>query len=141
MDAERTPPEALSSEECIRLLARAGLGRLALNVGALPVVIPVAYLLTPGGILVRLGGGAGLETATQDTVVGFEADDIDAVTGEGWTVTVTGIATPAGEVDADDQARLRAVLGRWRGPEPDRVVRISLDVVCGRRCRASRAAA
>lgn len=133
MEIDRTGLEVLSAGECLRLLATAKVGRLALNIGALPVVVPVAFVLTDDGILVRAGRGSDVDLATCDAVVGFEVDDIDADTGAGWSVLVTGMASHIEDVDLLARARLRAALGQWAGLRADKFIRISLGMLAGRR--------
>lgn len=45
--------ETLEAAECHALLARGNLGRVAVSIGALPVVLPVNYALDAGAIVFR----------------------------------------------------------------------------------------
>ncbi len=124
----------LSRAECLDLLGTVAVGRLALTIGALPVVLPVAFVANGDGILAKVGTGPELDAATDGTVVAFEADDFDPHTGEAWTVAVTGSATHH-HPDEATRARLEACLHCRPGLGGDLVIRISPDLVTGRRHR------
>ena len=82
--------DALSERECWELLATASVGRLALSVRALPVILPAQYYLDGHRLAVCLGHHALPEQALNDTIVAFAADSIDPVTRSGWSVQVQG---------------------------------------------------
>ena len=72
------------------MLATASLGRLALSVRALPLIVPVQYYLDGRRLAVCLGHHELPERALNDTVIAFAADSIDPVTRSGWSVQVQG---------------------------------------------------
>ncbi len=82
--------EALSELECWELLATASVGRLALSVRALPLIVPVQYYLDGRRLAVCLGHHELPERALDETVIAFAADSIDPVTRSGWSVQVQG---------------------------------------------------
>jgi hypothetical protein len=82
--------DALSERECWDLLAAASVGRLALSVRALPVILPVQYHLDGRKLAVCLGHHDLPERALDETIVAFAADSIDPVTRSGWSVQVQG---------------------------------------------------
>jgi hypothetical protein len=82
--------DALSAPECWRLLATASVGRLALSVRALPVIVPVQYYLDGRRLAVCLGHHELPERSLDDTVIAFAADSIDPVARSGWLVQVQG---------------------------------------------------
>jgi hypothetical protein len=82
--------DPLSERECWELLATASVGRLALSVRALPVILPVQYYLDGRWLAVCLGHHALPEQALDETIVAFAADSIDPVTRSGWSVQVQG---------------------------------------------------
>ena len=82
--------EAMTAEQCRRLLASTHIGRIALTVGALPVVLPVQYALDADHLLVRTPGHHDVGRGVDGQVVGFEADQLDLDHGAGWCVSVTG---------------------------------------------------
>jgi hypothetical protein len=82
--------DALSQQECWELLGTASVGRMALSVHALPVILPVQYYLG-GRRLVLCLGHRGLPTRALDqAIIAFTADSIDPVTRSGWSVQVQG---------------------------------------------------
>ena len=95
--------DALSERECWDLLATASVGRLALSVHALPLILPVQYYLNGRRLAVCLGHHALPERALDETIIAFAADSIDPVTRSGWSVQVQGKSViPRGlRVDTD----------------------------------------
>lgn len=132
MEIDRNGLEVLDESACLRLLATATIGRLALTTGALPVVLPVNFMLTDRGVVFRTSWGAKLEAATRGTVVALEADAIDVVAHSGWSVVVTGTACELR--DPADVAWARALpLAHWGAGDVDRYVLVPTTVVTGRR--------
>jgi hypothetical protein len=95
--------DVLSERECWRLLATVSVGRLALSVHALPVIVPVQYYLDDRRLAVCLGHLELPERSLDETIIAFGADSIDPVTRSGWSVQVQGRSMiPRGlRVDAD----------------------------------------
>lgn len=132
METDRNGLEILDRVECIRLLEGAVLGRIAVSIGALPVIVPVNFLLDGDRILIRTGEGTKLEAATRNTVVAFEVDHVDPFSHTGWSVCVTGRATEVR--DANDVARAGSLpLPHWVPNGVSHYVAVSLDLVSGRR--------
>lgn len=136
MEVDRNGFEVLRREECLRLLATASFGRVALHSKALPIVLPVNYVLGEQGIVFRTARGTKLAAATRNTVVAFEVDEIDEIHHTGWSVLVTGVAR-----DITDSAELDEMsllpLDHW-APFADRYVCISMELVSGRRTVSDR---
>ena len=132
METDRNGLEILDRAECVRLLESAALGRIAVSIGALPMILPVNFLLDRDRILIRTGEGTKLEAATRNTVVAFEVDHIDPFSHEGWSVCVTGRATELR--DAGDVERAGTLpLPHWVPNDVSHYVAVSLDLVSGRR--------
>jgi nitroimidazol reductase NimA-like FMN-containing flavoprotein (pyridoxamine 5'-phosphate oxidase superfamily) len=124
--------EILSRTECLRLLAKVPIGRLAVTDRGLPVIHPVNFVLDGEYIVFRTSAANKLAVATRDAVVAFEADDFDVRRRSGWSVMVTGRASAV--TAADTLARLRTLpLHTWVPNRPERYVQVSLDLVTGRR--------
>jgi len=70
--------EVLDRDQCMGLLAGVNLGRVALHTRALPVVLPVNFALAGDRIVFPTDRGTRLAAGTNEAVVAFEADDIDA---------------------------------------------------------------
>ncbi|HYB16196.1 MAG TPA: pyridoxamine 5'-phosphate oxidase family protein [Streptosporangiaceae bacterium] len=82
--------DALSERECWELLATAAVGRLALSVRALPVIVPVQYYLDGRRLAVCLGHRELPERSLDEAIIAFAADSIDPATRSGWLVQVQG---------------------------------------------------
>lgn len=139
VDVDRNDLEVLDREECLALLGNAVIGRLGLSSGALPVVLPVNFLLDRERVLVRTSPGTKLDRALAGAVVAFEVDDFDAFRHSGWSVLVTGVATVVD--DPDELARIdRLPLARWAPGGDERVMAISIELISGRRVGRGRQA-
>ena len=130
MEVDRNGLEVLGRDECLRLLARANLGRIGLTSGALPTVLPVNFRLVGDRIVLKTTKGSKLEAATRRAVVAFEVDDFDAMDHCGWSVVVTGVAE---ELTDPDQLASLPPVARWAESGEEHVVSISTELVAGRR--------
>src|SRR5213079_2103949 len=92
MEFDRNGLEVLSRDECLRLLATAHIGRIALSIGALPVVLPVNFCMLDDDLVIRTGPGSKLDAATNHAVVAFEVDSFSLFDHSGWSVLVQGVA-------------------------------------------------
>ena len=101
VELDRNGLEVLEREECIALLGSVTVGRIAITSNALPVVLPVNFVLLDDRIVIRTSRGTKLDAATRNTVVAFEVDEIDMVEQTGWSVLVTGVAARAGRAGRD----------------------------------------
>ena len=111
MEIDRDGLEVLDRAECIRLLGGATVGRIAGTSGALPVVLPLNYVLEGDSIVFETGLGTTIDFVSSGAVVAFEVDNLHERGHTSWTVMVTGVAQ-----------RL-----------DDNSVRLSLELVSGRR--------
>lgn len=128
--------EPIGGEECDRLLAPGGVGRVVLVEERGPVAIPVNFSLLDGDIVFRTAAGSPL-AAADGREVGFEVDRIDDALHEGWSVLVTGRARRL--VDPDEVARARALgVEPWAGGDRDLYLRLVPGEVSGRRVRVER---
>lgn len=84
-------PQALTRSECLELLGRSSLGRVAFTERALPAIRPVGYALVGHQLVLRIEAGE-LGHRLDGQVVAFEVDEIDSENGTGWSVVVTGAA-------------------------------------------------
>lgn len=126
MMVDRNGLEVLSRDECLHLLSTSFVGRVAVTIGALPVILPVSFRLVADRVVFRTAVGTKLDAATCNAVVAFEVDQIDRAGATGWSVMVTGIARAAGALDPSDAPR-------WAPAGDGRLVEISTDMVSGRR--------
>ena len=114
----------LSPSACWDLLATATVGRLALSVRALPMIVPVRYLVDDASVAISLGRPGLPLTTVHEAVVAFAVDAIDEGSATGWMVQMQG------------RARLAPSFGSTDGPRPDdvdQVVRLVPVTVTGHR--------
>ncbi|MFJ8625117.1 pyridoxamine 5'-phosphate oxidase family protein [Kitasatospora sp. NPDC093550] len=115
----------LEERYCLRLLAGARVGRVVYTVGALPAVLPTRYRLDgDGSVLLQAAAGSEFLRAVAGALVAFQADEISAADGSGWSVTVLGTAEAGGGGSAADPV----------APTPDGqvTIRIHPEWVTGR---------
>jgi nitroimidazol reductase NimA-like FMN-containing flavoprotein (pyridoxamine 5'-phosphate oxidase superfamily) len=130
-DRELVP---LDRAEAVRLLTGGRYGRLVFTHRALPEVMPVNYRVVDGAVVVRVADSSRAVEGAVDTVVAFQADEIDVASRTGWSVTVIGHTSEI--VDREERARVLALpLVTWAGGRRDRLIRVPLDRVTGRRLR------
>jgi Pyridoxamine 5'-phosphate oxidase len=84
------PDELIPEHRCWELLATVSVGRLALSVRALPMILPVQYYLDGHRLAICLGHHQIPERSLNDVIIAFAADEIDPVTRSGWSVQVQG---------------------------------------------------
>ncbi len=125
-------PDTLSWHECLRLLARAEVGRIVYSDQALPAVQPVDFVVDEEAVVVRTEHGSRLARAVERAVVAFEADEYEPAAGSGWSVTIVGECS---EIEEPGQLeRLsKLVPKRWAPNGDGHLVRISIAGVTGRR--------
>jgi nitroimidazol reductase NimA-like FMN-containing flavoprotein (pyridoxamine 5'-phosphate oxidase superfamily) len=132
MEMDRNGLEVPDRDACLELIRGATLGRLAIHSGALPAIVPVNFVLTDVGIVIRTAPGSKLDQATRNAVVAFEVDHYDPLRHTGWSVNVVGIAREV--VDPLELAAIGHVpLAHWAPGDASHLIAISLDVVSGRR--------
>lgn len=128
--------EELSDADCLALLRTVPVGRIGISVDALPVILPVNFVLHGRDLLLRTVPGTKLNAAIAGVVVALEADHYDGPTGEAWSVLVRGVAEEI--TDPQQKIEANAVVPRsWAfGDGADHLVRIPITVVSGRRLRS-----
>jgi uncharacterized protein len=134
MELDRNGLEVLDRTECLRHLASVPIARIGLSVKALPVIVPVNFVIDGDEIVIRSPRGARAEAALRGSVVAVEADGYDPFAHTGWSVLVQG-RTRLVE-DPDEVVRLgRLPLQAWGTRTTDRWVAVAMEVVTGRRVR------
>jgi nitroimidazol reductase NimA-like FMN-containing flavoprotein (pyridoxamine 5'-phosphate oxidase superfamily) len=123
--------EVLSREESLALLASVPVGRIVFTVRALPAVQLMNFVVDNGGIVIRTGPGTKLAATLRNGVVAFETDEIDSARSTGWSVTVIGRIQEI--TDPFELERLDAALTPWAPGEREHFLKITPEVVTGRR--------
>jgi nitroimidazol reductase NimA-like FMN-containing flavoprotein (pyridoxamine 5'-phosphate oxidase superfamily) len=132
MNRDRNGLEVLDAGVCRQLLAGTAFGRVAITSGALPAVLPVNYKLVGDRVVFSTAPGAKLRAATAHTVIAFEVDHFDVLSHSGWSVLVTGMASPV--TDPDEEAALWAAgVPRWLAGDGAGLVALGTERISGRR--------
>jgi hypothetical protein len=127
----RTGLEILDHDECVGLLERSKLARIAVVIGGHPLVFPVNFTLDGDAVVFRTDEGTKLHAARNGPVA-FECDGIDSVYHTGWSVLGSGNAEEV--VNAAELARLAQLpLGPWCPGPKSTWVRIRPRTLTGRR--------
>lgn len=128
----------LDRGESLRLLASVPVGRLIFTVNALPTVRVMNFALVDGLIVLRTADDSTVARKVHDTVVAFEADELDSATCSGWSVTVIGRAALV--ADPEVATRYRAVaLMPWASGPRDTFLTITTELAEGREVRRASA--
>lgn len=122
---------ALSHDRCRALLASVPLGRIAFVRDGRPVIRPVNFTVTDDAVWLRSGRNSWADRIGGQAVT-FEADAYDPGDHTGWSVIVTGVADLVTDV-AIVAAQFGPGLRSWAPPPRDRLLRIGLDRIDGRR--------
>jgi nitroimidazol reductase NimA-like FMN-containing flavoprotein (pyridoxamine 5'-phosphate oxidase superfamily) len=127
----RTGLEVLDRDECVALLERSKLARIAVVVGGHPLVFPVNFTLDGDAVVFRTDEGTKLHAARNGPVA-FECDGVDSAYHTGWSVLGSGNAEEV--VNEAELARLaRLPLGPWCPGPKSTWVRIRPRTLTGRR--------
>ncbi|MFF8911076.1 pyridoxamine 5'-phosphate oxidase family protein [Streptomyces olivaceoviridis] len=125
-----TPPASLrmvevSGAEALWLLEGSSLGRLVYAQRELAVVRPARHVWEYGRLVVRTPVPAAAVPATAT----YHVDEIRAVPGTGWTVTVYGPAEVI--TDPNEAAHYRRTLSGWTHGPHDTLLRLQPKTVTG----------
>ncbi len=132
---------ALTAQEALDLLGQVRFGRVVFTARALPAVRPVRHVVAGGQIVIAAGPELVLGSTSPttpsgsggETIVAYEADQLDSTGCCGWSVVVVGRARAV--TGAAEAARYRHLLPAMT--VPDQLVVISADVVNGFRLDGS----
>jgi nitroimidazol reductase NimA-like FMN-containing flavoprotein (pyridoxamine 5'-phosphate oxidase superfamily) len=91
----------LDRDECLRLLGDVQVGRVAVTTEALPVVLPVNFLLDGDRVVFSSAPGTKLYVAATGARMAFEAEDVDP------------LPALAGACASPDPARWSRTPTRW----------------------------
>jgi nitroimidazol reductase NimA-like FMN-containing flavoprotein (pyridoxamine 5'-phosphate oxidase superfamily) len=129
----RTGLEILDRDECVALLERSSLGRIAVVIDGHPLIFPVNFALDGEAIVLRTDEGTKL-FAARNGPVAFECDGTDAVYHTGWSVLATGSAEEVQNA-ADIVRMTRLPLQPWCSGAKSTWLRIQPRMLTGRRIR------
>ncbi len=122
----------LYPEQCLELLHRVELGRVAVCTAGFPAIFPVNFRLLDGSVVFRTGEGTKLNSAIWNAGVAFEADALNSVLELGWSVLIVGRAEEV--IDPTEIAEtVQMGLRPWAPGSRSHVIRIKGDSISGRR--------
>lgn len=124
--------QRLSVADCLALISRCGVGRLAFTQGPAPVILPVNFTLDGSAVVLRTAEGTELARLPDGEGVALQVDHVDLDYHSGWSVLLRGrldrITDPA------DLARCKELpLGVYAPGVRDEWRRISPATISGRR--------
>lgn len=132
----------LDRDECLGILARNTVGRIAYSHRDRVDIEPLHYVLNAEWIYVRTSAGTKVTTVTHNQWVAFEVDEVEdlfnwrsvVVHGSILMVTadVSGVETHEHAIEAMRQIIPEALTGTDPVPFRDVILRIHLDEVTGR---------
>jgi len=132
MAAVRTGVMELDPDECLELLERQEVGRLAVSISSLPDIFPINFVLDRGCVVFRTAEGTKLAAAVLGRGVAFEVDGVDETTGEAWSVIVKGHAVELQRMH-ERFAAAGLPLFPWHAAPKHRYLRIEPVQITGRR--------
>ena len=118
----------LSRADCMRLLERGGVGRIAVPGESVPTMRPVNFALQDGRIVMRTPHGALWAAAVAGVGASFEIDEISNEDHRTWNVIVTGTLEA---LDADGEAG-RGPVNAWAPSPKGRSIALRIAEVSGR---------
>jgi uncharacterized protein len=130
----RGPPivTRLGHDECLSLLPSVGLGRVGLNLAALPAVRSVWFALTEDHVVFRVKPGSNLSQAA-GSVVAFHADHYDPVELQGWCVQAIGLCEEVTDPVTLGDRRALPLEGWALGGTADHFFQLDLSSLTGER--------
>jgi nitroimidazol reductase NimA-like FMN-containing flavoprotein (pyridoxamine 5'-phosphate oxidase superfamily) len=123
--------EVLDRAQCLSLLSTVPVGRVGVSIRALPVVLPVNFVVVDEQVMFRTGAGTKLRAASDGAVVAFEADAYDEATRLGWSVLIQGVARVIDGAGGTGPGLEH--LGAWGNGNVDDVVVVAATMITGRR--------
>ena len=123
--------DELTRDECLRHLGEGSVGRISMSSRAMPAVLPVRYGVAGDRILFWADPHDHPAAIADNSVIGFQADAIDPVTHEGWSVMVVGRALHVRH--PDDIAAVEGSTPRGWAAAQGPLIALSIDLVTGRR--------
>ena len=128
--------EVIDADECLQLLAEEEIGRLAVVIGATPMILPVNYALDGEAIVFRTMPGSRLDVGQGHAA--FEVDCFDRDRKAGWSVLVTGHLEHVSWYHAKEMERVQQLpVTPWAGGERNLWLRLRPSFITGRIVRGA----
>ena len=123
----------LTRPECLAHLRKTSLGRIGASIGALPVILPVRFVVSGDSVLFHTVPGSKLDSATMGSVVAFQADAQEPLSGYYWSVLLQGIASGVDNGPDQDPAEVVPTGSRPDVQRDLHLVQIQATNLSGRR--------
>jgi uncharacterized protein len=124
----------LSRDDCVALLRKTRIGRLAVVIKDQPHVLPLNYAVDENGTIVFRTAELTVATEASLRKVAFEVDDIDVERHQGWSVAVHGFCRDITQAIDRESERLRELPVRpWAPGQRDQWFKIIPAEITGRR--------
>ena len=127
----RTGIEVLDRDQCLALLAADDFGRIGLDEGGHPLILPINYAMDGDDVVFRTAEGTKLDAARQPAC--FEIDEHDSTARTGWSVVVRGRLEEVTHSDRDLFERVADLAKPWAEGEKPHVLRLVAESIQGRR--------
>jgi nitroimidazol reductase NimA-like FMN-containing flavoprotein (pyridoxamine 5'-phosphate oxidase superfamily) len=122
--------EVLSDEQCVARLSRQPIGRLSVTKDAMPVIVPVNFVVDGTSIVFRTHPHGLLARACDNAVVAFEVDEFSETADAGWSVLIVGVAR---RLTGSEHVRaLTLGLVSAAGTDCDQFIRLRFGRISGR---------
>ena len=130
MDDDNRHMTPLTTREALDRLAAAPFGRVIFTQHAMPALRHVNHVISNGQIIIRSHHDAAITArAGNETVVLYQAEDINPATRAGWTVAVTGLARLI--TDPGRAAAHRDTPRPWTAGTTTNLIAITPDIITG----------
>ena len=127
----RTGIEVLDRDQCLALLAATDFGRIGLDEGGHPLILPINYAMDGDDVVFRTAEGTKLDAARQPAC--FEIDEHDSQARTGWSVVVRGRLEEVTAKDKDLFDRVADLAKPWAEGDKPHVLRLVAESIQGRR--------
>jgi nitroimidazol reductase NimA-like FMN-containing flavoprotein (pyridoxamine 5'-phosphate oxidase superfamily) len=125
---------SLAADECLALLGRCQVGRLAVVIDGRPHIVPLNYAVDERGVIVFRTEELTTATEASLAAVAFEVDDIDPEHHTGWSVIVHGRGMNITNALDPESERLRRLPVRpWAAGPRHQWFKITPAEITGRR--------
>jgi 1-acyl-sn-glycerol-3-phosphate acyltransferase len=121
--------QIIEVDECVRLLRRGGIGRIAIVMDDTPSIRPVNFAFDGERVVIRTGDTVLAEAGERGAAAQLEVDEIDPFDHTGWSVIVTGHVTG----DSGGVSPANAPVQPWAPGDRGRLVVLTPASISGRR--------
>ncbi|MGP0031515.1 MAG: helix-turn-helix domain-containing protein [Acidimicrobiales bacterium] len=119
---------------CRHLIEPGGVGRVVYSAERGPVAVPVNYEVLDDDVVFRTEITVSMMPDLLKGRVSFEVDSLDDPLEEAWSVLLSGVARAV--TDPAELSEVQSLaIEPWAGGERDAYIRLSADVITGRRIR------